>query len=146
MVSGPYKKKDINYQTGRPRIIKSPAIFDRKARAYFQECHESGKRPLLTGLIIALGLSSKQSLKEYELRPEFLDSVRRAKLWIEMGYEASLLDNPQGATFALRNFGWSDKQLIDIDHSSSDGSMQPNGDKTTVVVGSDAIQDIIDKL
>lgn len=146
MVSGPYTKKGIHYETGRPRKIRTPGMFDRKAKDYFQECHEHGKRPLLTGLILALGLSSRQSLKEYELRPEFLDSVRRAKLYIEMHYESNLLDNPQGASFALRNFGWSDKQLIDIDHSSSDGSMQPSHDKTTVVVGSDAIQDIIDKL
>jgi hypothetical protein len=100
---------------GRPRTIKSPKRFDELADAYFQRCEENGEPILLTGLILALGLSSRESLDEYGRRPEFSDSVRKAKLHVEMGYEKRLHGAiPTGAIFALKNFGWSDRQDIEL--------------------------------
>ena len=94
----------------RPRIIKSPKQFDQLAEAYFTECVASREPILLTGLILALGLSSRASLDEYESRPEFFNSVKRAKLRVEQEYERRLLStSPTGAIFALKNFGWKDK-------------------------------------
>ncbi len=101
---------------GRPRIIKSVKHFEAIAGAYFYNCEVNDKPILLTGLILALGLSSRAALDEYEKRQEFFNSVKRAKLRIEMEYEKRLLDkNPTGAIFALKNFGWTDKQQVDAD-------------------------------
>lgn len=104
---------------GRPRIIKSVRQFNELVKAYFTECEERNEQPLLTGLILGLGLSSRESLDEYGRRPEFSDSVKRAKLRIEMAYERNLPKSrtPAGIIFALKNFGWKDKQDIELSGS-----------------------------
>ena len=101
---------------GRPRIIESPQEFDGLAEMYFAERDLSNEPYLLTGLILALGLSSRASLDEYEKRPEFFNSVKKAKLRVEMEYEKRLGSTaPTGAIFALKNFGWKDQQ--NMEHS-----------------------------
>ena len=69
----------------------------------------------LTGLILALGLSSRESLDLYQTYDEFIDSVKRAKLLIEYEYENRLVTgtNATSSIFALKNFGWKDKQDIE---------------------------------
>jgi hypothetical protein len=104
----------------RPRIIKNPEQFDMLAEEYFSECVTRNEPVLLTGLILALGLNSRAALDEYERRPEFFNSVKRAKLQVEMEYERRIGGaNPTGAIFALKNFGWRDQQQIAVDHSGS---------------------------
>ncbi len=92
----------------RPRKLRTPDELETKAGFYFEQCLNSERPITLTGLIFALGLSSRQSLSHYEKREEFCDSVRRAKLRVEMAYEEKLhTRNSSGAIFALKNFGWS---------------------------------------
>ena len=100
---------------GRPRKIKSVRQFEERAEAYFRECEAREEPVLLTGLILALGLSSRSALDEYAQRPEFLNSVKKAKLRVEMEYEKALHGrSPTGAIFALKNFGWTDKQDVEV--------------------------------
>lgn len=102
-------------KVGRPRKIKSVRQFEERAEAYFLECEAMEKPVLLTGLILALGLCSREGLDEYGRRPEFTDSVKKAKLRVEMEYEKALHGrSPTGAIFALKNFGWTDKQDVDL--------------------------------
>ncbi len=69
----------------------------------------------LTGMILHLGLSSRESLDEYGRRPEFSDSVKRAKLLVENQYERKLDGSrPTGAIFALKNMGWADRQEVEV--------------------------------
>ena len=101
---------------GRPRLVSTPDEFDERVDTYIQWCRAKEEPVLLTGLILALGLSSKQSFYRYEDYPEFSDSVKRAKLLIEMEYEKRLntFSSATGPIFALKNFGWSDKQELDV--------------------------------
>ena len=102
-------------KVGRPRKIKSVRQFEERTEAYFRECEAREKPALLTGLILALGLSSCSALDEYAQRPEFLNSVKKAKLRGEMEYEKALHSrNPSGPIFALKNFGWTDKQDVEV--------------------------------
>jgi len=105
---------------GRPRIIESPDQLDELADAYFATCKARDEPVALTGLIIALGLSSRESFDEYGRRPEFSDSVKRAKMYVEWEYEKKI-HNPActGAIFALKNFGWRDK--VEQEISNPDG-------------------------
>lgn len=90
------------------------------AEEYFAKCKAEGESVLLTGLILALGLSSRESLDEYGRRPEFSDSVKKAKVRVEMEYERRLSStSPTGAIFALKNFGWRDQQSVE--HSGLGG-------------------------
>lgn len=105
---------------GRPRIIESPEEFDRRVALYVEQCLEKKEKLTLTGLILALGLSSRQSLDEYLNYDGFPDSVKRAKLLIENAYEQQLVgSHAAGPIFALKNFGWKDQQ--NIEHSGELG-------------------------
>jgi hypothetical protein len=79
----------------------------------------------ITGLALALGFESRQSLYDYEQKESFSYIIRRAKLFVENYYEMQLIDgsSAQGAKFALQQMGWSSKSVHDL--KSSDGSMSP---------------------
>lgn len=116
---------DTKRPVGRPRIITTPEEFDERVDAYIAECKEKEEPVLLTGMILALGLNSKNTFYEYENYPEFSDSVKKARLLVEMEYEKRLCTSPSatGSIFALKNFGWRDK--VEADISNSDGSLKP---------------------
>lgn len=89
---------------------------DELVDAYILMCQDPDKPRLitLTGLILALGLSSRESLDAYLNYPEFYDSVKRAKLLVEHEYENRLVvSGNAGSIFALKNFGWKDKQEVE---------------------------------
>lgn len=95
---------------GRPRAIETPERMDELVSEYVAQSQEDGQRLTLTGLILHLGLSSRQSFDEYLKYDGFSDSVKRAKLLIENEYEKRLASSsPAGAIFALKNFDWKDK-------------------------------------
>lgn len=71
----------------------------------------------ITGLALALGFESRQSLYDYRERGDFSCTVKTALLRVENKYEQRLLDGGAGPIFALKNMGWKDKQEI----SGADG-------------------------
>lgn len=95
---------------GRPPIWDDPEAFDKAVDEYFI----SDVCPTWTGLAMHLGFESRQSLHEYGQKPQFTYSVKKALQRIENKYEKAIsANNPTGAIFALKNFGWRDKQEID---------------------------------
>ena len=65
--------------------------------------------PTVTGLTLALGFHSRQTLLNYQGNARFVDTVTRAKLRIEDYCEQRLFDRDgqRGAEFNLRyNFRW----------------------------------------
>ena len=78
---------------------------------YFETTEES--KLTITGLCLALGLD-KSTFYDYEKREDYKEIVRQARLIVENSYEISLRENGRtGDIFALKNFGWTDKQEID---------------------------------
>jgi hypothetical protein len=96
---------------GRPRALESPDQAEERGCAYFELC-DAQKRPYrICGLALALGLVSRQSLSEYESRPEFTDTIKRLRFIVEDAYEERACGTtPAGAIFILKNMGWSDQQ------------------------------------
>ena len=72
------------------------------------------KIPLsITGLALALD-TNRQTLINYQDKDGYENIVDRAKLMIENAYEIRLIENGRsGDIFALKNFGWTDRQEID---------------------------------
>lgn len=101
---------------GRPRIIDSPEQMLEAGNAYFAECKANEAPILITGLALALGLSGREALSEYGRRAEFSATVKELKTVCENYAENKLFsgNNPTGAIFALKNYGWADKQDIDL--------------------------------
>jgi len=75
----------------------------------------SMNKPTITGLALYLGFESRQSMYDYEKKDAFSYTIKRARLEIENSYEQDIRNpdlTPTGAIFALKNFGWSDKQEV----------------------------------
>lgn len=109
---------------GRPPKYKSVDDMSAKIDEYFAECDDKQEPYTITGLAYYLGFTSRMALINYEGKAEFVDTIKKAKLKVELGYEKALHKGnaTSGMIFALKNFGWSDKQ--EIAHS---GNMTFNG-------------------
>lgn len=115
---------------GAPRKYKSVKAMEKAIDAYFESCEgeplmdangnpvrdKNGvpirintHPPTVTGLALALGFTGRQALIDYQGRPEFTDTVTRAKARCEAYAEERLYDRDgaNGAKFSLGcNFGW----------------------------------------
>lgn len=94
----------------RPSTWEDPEAFANKVEEYFS----TEKQPTWSGLALYLGFESRQSLEDYKKKEGFSYPIKKALLRIEQIYESNLFKgNPTGSIFALKNFGWRDKQEID---------------------------------
>lgn len=106
--------------TGRPPIWDDPEKFKEAVDAYFKD---DQILHTWTGLALHLGFSARSSLNDYLEKEGFYDPIKKALLRIENKYEERMITekNPTGSIFALKNFGWKDKQEVDqkTEHSGS---------------------------
>lgn len=122
---------------GRPPKFKSTEELQEKIEQYFRDCDGTpyimpdgsplkdktgevilvGRHPpTVTGLALALGFKSRQSLLDYGGRDRFSDTVTCAKLRIEAYAEERLYDKDgqRGAEFNLKyNFRWAQEEKRD---------------------------------
>lgn len=104
---------------GRPPIWEDPIAFAKAVDDYFNDPEE---QHTWTGLALYLGFSSRDSLNDYKKKEGFSDPIKKALLKIENKYEKAINGkNPAGPIFALKNFGWKDKQEIDQKTEHSGG-------------------------
>lgn len=127
-------------KTGRPPKYKTKEEIQEKIDAYFESCKGTvrydddgnvlidkfgrpvifDERPLtITGLALALGFNSRQTLLNYQGKKEFMDTIMRAKAQVEQYAEERLFDKDgaNGAKFSLANNfeGWKEKKEIEAD-------------------------------
>ena len=96
-------------------IVPTPEKFSELTELYFTDCKDNDEPITMTGLVLALGFCSRQSQYDYSKQDGFEDVVNRAKLMIEHSYELKLHNiQVTGPIFALKNFGWSDKQELSL--------------------------------
>ena len=121
-------KKDTTHN----RPLKFPNVKDLSDTIdkFFNDCDANKKPYTITGLCLCLD-TSRNTLLSYEkcLEIEWLDrlddkakrayvnTIKRAKLRCENYAEEQLLNplcskSPIGSIFALKNYGWADKQEI----------------------------------
>lgn len=99
-------------KVGRPLKIESPEQMEKILNEYFDSTAES--KITITGICLALDLD-KKNFYEYEKREGYKDIVKRARMIVENSYEMSLRENGRtGDIFALKNFGWVDKQEQEV--------------------------------
>ena len=115
---------------GAPRKYKTVKQMEKAIEAYFESCKGEplvgadgqpildkygdvilihAHPPTVTGLALALGFTGRQALLNYQERPEFMDTITRAKARCEAYAETRLYDRDgaNGAKFSLGcNFGW----------------------------------------
>lgn len=131
------KPKDQLKKRGRKPKISDVEVMQAKIDSYFTACPDYVKipffdkitggldyqikyTPTITGLALHLGFSSRKAFYDYENKPEFSDTIKKARLRIEKEYEKQLYnDKCTGAIFALKNLGWKDKVENEIVASES---------------------------
>jgi len=113
-----HEKPKYHCKVGRPRMYETPEEMQIEIDAYFNQIDESNP-PTLTGLALFLGYMDRHSLYEGEKRPEFSNTIKRARARLNAFAEQQLMarDKPTGAIFWLKNSGWSDKR--EVEHSGS---------------------------
>ncbi|MCX7772294.1 MAG: DNA-packaging protein [Clostridia bacterium] len=138
--------------------IKTPEELREKIEAYFKACDEHQTKMLLgqganakvesvpdpqpytvTGLALAVGLSSRLSLLGYAERDGFAEVLEEARAKIEAQWESKLsrLGNNNGVMFALMNNskfgGWANKSQQDLNVGGQTGNpLQVNSTVETV--------------
>ena len=99
-------------RVGRPLKFKDAQELQTKIDDYFDNTPVD--KWTWTGLALHLD-TSRETLREYQERPEFVDPLKRALLKVENGYEIDAkLHGRAGSIFALKNFGWHDRTETDI--------------------------------
>jgi hypothetical protein len=106
---------------GRPLKFKTAKQLEDAGLAYFVQCQAGGIPLTITGLALALN-TTRQTLLEYEgevegrvkADPAFADAVKRLKTTVENYAEQAMFlnKNAAGPIFALKNFGWKDRQEV----------------------------------
>lgn len=96
----------------RPLKFETPELLEEKINEYFSVTPK--EEWTWTGLALHLD-TSRETLREYKERPEFVDSLKKALLKVENSYELDLKKHGRSGTiFALKNFDWKDKSEQDI--------------------------------
>ena len=106
--------KTIN-KGGRPLKFKNAKEIEELADLYFNNTPEH--EWTITGLALALD-TNRETLVRYGKKTRFYDTIKRIKTKVENSYEKSLrVRGTAGDIFALKNFGWSDKQEMEMSGS-----------------------------
>lgn len=123
---------------GRPLLFKSNKELKQKVDQYFDQCSALRDLPTITELAVYLG-TSRETLREYKARPEFVDTVKEAMAKCEAALEKRALLGGLNATMAIfslkNNYGWIDR--VDTDLTSG-------GEKIGVDVGEDRLTQLIE--
>lgn len=118
----------------KPKVYKTAKQMEKAIDKYFEDClgkpllDDKGnvltdkrgnpvmigaRAPTVTGLALALGFNSRQTLLNYQAQKEFVDTITRAKTRCEEYAESCLYtrDGARGAEFSLKyNFGWEQRE------------------------------------
>lgn len=100
---------------GKPPYYDNPEVLESKVNEYFNDCIKTKQHPKITGLTLYLGFCELKSLDDYEKKEEFVHIIKRSRLAVQLSYEQLLIsNNATGAIFALKNMGWSDRQITEL--------------------------------
>lgn len=101
-------KISVGNSGGRPPKFKTVKDLDIKIAEYFKATKPT--EITVTGLALYLDIAF-ETLMAYERKDEFSESIKRARLRVHNEYEKDLRKKGRsGDIFALKNFGWKDKQ------------------------------------
>jgi hypothetical protein len=127
---------------GKPLKWKSADELEQLIEDYFNTCDKDEKPYTITGLCLVLDIS-RQTLMNYEdcfeidwlkrlddkEKRGYVDTIKRAKMRCENYAEIQLLDpnckkSPIGSIFALKNYGWQDKQVVETTNNNINVSLE----------------------
>lgn len=111
-------KKKAAKKMGRPMKYTAPQA-QKLIDTYFQNCDDTDTPYTISNLALALD-TSRRGLCNWCERDDALGAVvKRAKWRVEAAVELLMLKakNPAAMIFWLKNFGWSDRQEVEVSGS-----------------------------
>ena len=87
---------------GRPAKYTSPKVLGEAINEYFD-------KPTISGLALSLGFCDRYYFYEYEKKPEFTYTIKKARACMTEYYESNVFKNTAGAIFMLKILGYTDK-------------------------------------
>lgn len=128
-------------EVGRPPKWQTPQALQAEIDAYFESTPE--EEWTITGLALALN-TYRDVLMDYQEKDEFSNTVKRAKLKVQYAYEKDLRKKGRsGDIFALKNFGWTDKQ--EFDHKNDGGKFEGGVMTPTMAAASAAANKVFEE-
>ncbi len=104
---------------GRPPKFNTPEQLEELIESYFTDCREREEPPFITELCVWLD-TSRKVLLEYENKPEFSNTIKRAKQRCEAAIEKGMMTNKMNATGSIfnlkNNYGWEERIKQDNTH------------------------------
>jgi hypothetical protein len=111
---------------GMRKDYSTPEEMQEVIDAYFKKCEENKVPKTVQGLTLALGWNSRQTLLNYEneeKRPEFVDTVKKAKLEIEKDKVEGAMTGKYNTAFTIfdlkNNHDHKDKTEVDNNHTGA---------------------------
>ena len=99
---------------GRPRAFKNKQELEDALQRYKDYLRETNKPPTIAGLSYFTGID-RQSIYNYQKRDEYFDTIKSFRDWVMMTYEEIAIEKGNGGiVFLLKNYGYTDKQDIDL--------------------------------
>lgn len=91
-------------------MYEDPEVMQTVIDLYFKET----ANPTISDLSLHLGFSDRYSFYDYEKKPEFTHTIKKARAKITAWYEQNVFENAAGSIFMLKNLGYSDKQQLEV--------------------------------
>ena len=118
---------------GRPLKFQSVEEMQEKIDEYFKNTPD--EELTVTGLALALD-TDRHTLINYENKDEFFHTIKKAKTIVENSYERALRKNGRtGDIFALKNFGWQDKQEISAEVDNKNNYEKLTDEEIDILLG-----------
>ena len=110
---------------GRPPKWTDPKVIEEQGMKFFAQRRKENRPLTITGLALAWD-TTRDVLMDYQEKDQFSYTIKKLKAYCEDYAEEQALSgsNQAGSIFALKNYGWKDKQ--EIDHTTG-------GDKMTAL-------------
>ena len=103
----------MKHAGGRPKIFKNKAELQEKIDAYKKYLLDEDKPPTIAGLAYYTGID-RTTLYNYKKEEQFFNTIKTFVDWIIMTYEETSINNSSGGIiFLLKNYGYTDRQVMD---------------------------------
>ena len=116
----PNKRIPTGNPNGRPPIFKTEEDMKKAIDKYFKNCESRDVPYTMAGLAVALDID-RQTLYNYEKKDKFFGIVKKARDKIEQAWEEhAFMKGNAGCIFVMKNYGYTDKQEVAVEHSNFD--------------------------
>ena len=114
----PNKRIPTGNPNGKPPYFKSVEDIELKIKSYKDYLETNSKPPTIAGLAYFLGID-RQTLYNYEKKDEYFGTIKKYRDWVMMNLEEIGVEKGNGGVvFLMKNYGYTDKQEVAVEHSN----------------------------